>query len=361
MEAPDPDLSPAGLYVHFPFCRRACFYCHFFKRGFRPPAAASWLRLLLRELHLRRDPGLRVDSVYFGGGSPSLLAAAQVGSLLEAAARSFALAPRAEVTLEANPEDLSPALLRGLRGAGVNRLSVGVQSFQERDLRFLRRGHDAAAAIAAAAMARDAGFANVSLDLMIGLPAQTARSMELNVRLVAVLRPEHVSVYILENAPLPAGAASSPERDARLYHQARRALAGLGYGHYEVSNFARPGRASRHNLKYWRMGPYAAVGPSAAGFLAGRDYRNVADLRRYGEMLESGRLPEARTRALDPAKRRVVTGLRLLEGVPASALAPFPEATEFLLGEGLLARRGGNIAVPASKILLLNEILAYFI
>lgn len=353
-------MSPAGLYLHFPFCRRACFYCHFFKRGFRSQAAAAFLRLLQRELRLRRDPGRRVDTVYFGGGSPSLLEPGQAAALLEAAARSFALDAGAEVTLEANPEDLSPARLRGLRHAGVNRLSVGVQSFQERDLRFLRRGHDAAASVAAVAMARDAGFENVSLDLMIGLPAQTARSMELNFRLVAALRPEHVSVYILENAPLPAGARPSPERDARLYHLARRALAGLGFVHYEVSNFARPNRASRHNLKYWRMEPYAAVGPSAAGFLAGRDYRNVADLERYGVAVRSGRLPEARSKPLDPAKRRVVTGLRLLEGIPASALDPFREQADFLLKNRFLVRRGKNIAVPERKILLLNEILGYF-
>lgn len=354
-------MSPAGLYVHFPFCRRACFYCHFFKRGFRPEAAAAFLLLLRRELRLRRDPGLRLDSVYFGGGSPSLLEPGQAAALLEAAARSFALDAGAEVTLEANPEDLSPERLRDYRDAGINRLSVGVQSFQERDLRFLRRGHDAAAAVAAVAMARDAGFANVSLDLMIGLPQQTARSMELNFRLLGALRPEHVSVYILENAPLPAGAAASPERDARLYLQARRTLAGLGFRHYEVSNFARPGHASRHNLKYWRMEPYVAVGPSAAGFLAGRDYRNIADLDRYGEAVRSGRLPEVRTRQLDPAKRRVVTGLRLLEGVPSSALDPFREQAGFLLQEKFLVRRGKNITVPAEKILLLNEILGYFI
>lgn len=354
-------MSPAGLYVHFPFCRRACFYCHFYKRVFRPESASAFLRLLKRELRLRRDPGLRVDSVYFGGGSPSLLEPGQAAALLEAAARSFALDAGAEVTLEANPEDLSPERLRDYRDAGVNRLSVGVQSFQERDLRFLRRGHNAAASVAAVAMARDAGFANISLDLMIGLPQQTARSMELNFRLLDALRPEHVSVYILENAPLPAGAATSPERDARLYHHARRALAGLGFRHYEVSNFARPGRASRHNLKYWRMEPYVAVGPSAAGFLAGRDYRNIADLERYGEAVGSGRLPEVRTRQLDPAKRRVVTGLRLLAGVPASALDPFRKQAEFLLQEKFLARRGKNIAVPAEKILLLNEILGYFV
>ena len=354
-------MSPAGLYVHFPFCRRACFYCHFFKRVFRPRDAASFLPLLQRELRLRRDPGLRVDSVYFGGGSPSLLEPGQAAALLEAAARSFALDAGAEVTLEANPEDLSPARLRGLRGAGVNRLSIGVQSFQERDLRFLRRGHDAAASVAAVAMARDAGFANVSLDLMIGLPAQPAWSMELNFRLLGALRPEHVSVYILENAPLPAGAQPSPERDARLYHQARRALAVLGYSHYEVSNFARPGRASRHNLKYWRMEPYIAVGPSAAGFLAGRDYRDVADLGRYGEAVRGGRLPEARSKPLDPALRRGVTGLPRLEGIPGAARGPFCEQAGFRLKEKFLVRRDENIAVPAQKILLLNEILEYFI
>lgn len=350
-------MKPAGLYVHFPFCRRACFYCHFFKRPYREAEAGAWLRLACREMEMRRDPARAVDSVYFGGGSPSLLAPGQVSRLLQAAARHFRLAPACEVTLEANPEDLTPSRLQGLRRAGVNRLSVGVQSFQDRDLRFLRRSHDAAAAFAAAAMAGDAGLANVSLDLMAGLPTQTARSMEANVRDIEALKPAHVSVYILEGVPRP----ESGERDAQLYIKARRALTDLGYRHYEVSNFCRSGRDSRHNLKYWRMGSYIGIGPSAAGFLDGRDYRNVSDLGRYSVALSRGALPETRTRRLDPVRRRIITGLRLLPGLPASAFAAFPRETAFLLQEGLLARNRRNLAVPEEKILLLNEILGYFI
>ncbi len=350
-------MSRAGLYIHFPFCRRACFYCHFFKKRFRPTAAAEWLALLKREMRLRRDPELDVDSVYLGGGSPSLLNAGQVAGLLREAARHFRVAANGEVTLEANPEDLSLPLLKDLRNAGVNRLSIGAQSFQPRDLQYLRRSHDAGQAINACAMARDAGFRNISLDLIVGLPTQTTRSMELNLRVIEALKPSHVSVYILEGVPRPEADA----RDARLYHQACRALAGLGFVHYEVSNFARPGRASRHNLKYWRMEPYVGFGPSAAGFLGGRDYRNASGLGRYDDAVRGGKLPLVKTRQWDPAKRRIVTGLRLLQGVPASAFSPFPDETSFLLREGFLVRRHRNIAIPEEKILLLNEILGYFV
>lgn len=360
-------MKKTGLYIHFPFCRRACFYCHFFKKKFQAEDTDSWLQHFGREIRLRRDPHWLVDTVYFGGGSPSLLGPGQVAELLEAAAKHFSLSDRAEVTLEANPEDLSPQLLKGLHSSGINRLSIGVQSFQERDLRFLRRTHDAAQALRAAAMARDAGFANLSLDQIIGLPTQTAKSMELNFRFIQALSPTHVSVYILEGVPLerpPRGGVSRPvtdERDARLYFQARRALIDLGFEHYEVSNFCRPGRSSRHNLKYWRMEPYIGLGPSAAGFLDGIDYRNRSDIKKYYSDLQRGKLPQVKTRQLDPAKRRIITGLRLLEGIPASAFAGFPGEIDFLLQEGLLVCRGENITVPPNKILLLNGILGYFI
>ena len=350
-------MNKAGLYVHFPFCRRACFYCHFFKRRHRPAPVGDYLARLQGEMFQRRDPALEVDTVYFGGGSPSLLDAGQISRLLDAAAKHFGLASRAEVTLEANPEDLSPPLLKELRSAGINRLSVGAQSFQERDLRFLRRTHDATQAIQSLTLAREAGFRNISVDLIIGLPSQTAGSMEANFRAVAALAPAHVSVYILENVPRPA----ADERDARLYFQARQALLDLGFEHYEVSNFCRPGRASRHNLKYWRMEPYLGLGPSAAGFLDGVDYRNVSNLDKYGAAVARGKLPLVKTRQPDPALRRIVTGLRLLAGIPASAFKPFPGPTEFLLCEGFLVCRGKNIAVPPEKILLLNEILGYFV
>ena len=350
-------MSKAGLYIHFPFCRRACFYCHFFKKKFKPDLVDECLRLIKLEMELRRDPGLAVDSVYIGGGSPSLLSAGQVSGLLEGAAKNFRADRKSEITLEANPEDLGIALLKELRAAGVNRLSIGAQSFREDDLRFLRRTHDAVQAIRAVEISREAGFANVSVDLIIGLPTQTKRSMELNFRMVEALRPSHVSVYILEGVLRP----ETDDRDTRHYFLARQALRDLGFEHYEVSNFCRPGKASRHNLKYWRLAPYIGIGPSAAGYLNGADYRNVSALDRYAAAVTKGKLPLLKTRPLDPAKRRIITGLRLLAGIPSPAFAAFPSETAFLLREGFLVRSGHNIAVPAQKILLLNEVLGYYI
>lgn len=350
-------MKKTGLYIHFPFCRRACFYCHFFKKKHRPALAAIYLRYLEREIRLRRDPGLPLDTVYIGGGSPSLLTAPQISALLKTAAKNFQIDEKNEITLEANPEDLAAPQLMSFRRAGVNRLSIGVQSFQERDLRFLKRTHSAAQSMQAIEQARDAGFTNISLDLIIGLETQTSKSMELNFRQIEKFIPAHVSVYILEGVPRQA----ADERDARLYFQARQSLLDLGYDHYEVSNFCRPHKASRHNLKYWKNQPYIGLGPSAAGFLDGRDYRNHPDLKKYYAGLDKGILPEQKTAPLPPALRRIITGLRLLDGIPASAFKSFSTPTDFLLAEGFLTRRDKNIAVPPQKILLLNEILGYFV
>jgi oxygen-independent coproporphyrinogen III oxidase len=350
-------LKKTGLYIHFPFCRRACFYCHFFKKKYIPDLAERYDKYLLKEIGLRKNRELLLDTVYFGGGSPSLLKINQLQSILENVTREFHLAARSEITLEANPEDISASQLKEFRRAGVNRLSIGVQSFQESDLRFLRRTHDAAQAIQAVAMARDAGFANLSLDLIIGLPTQTAKSMDLNFRAIEKFKPAHISVYILEGVQRPA----TDEHDANLYFQARENLLSMGYQHYEVSNYCLPGKGSRHNLKYWQNQPYIGLGASAAGFLAGRDYKNFPDLKKYFAVLDGNLLPEQKTKLLHPPLRRLITGLRLLDGIPASAFKPFAANTDFLLREGFLVRCNKNLAIPPQKILLLNEILGYFL
>jgi oxygen-independent coproporphyrinogen-3 oxidase len=356
-EAPDSDLKKTGLYIHFPFCRRSCFYCHFFKKKYRPQKAGDYLRALGKEIRLRRDPSMLLDTVYFGGGSPSLLTPDPLAAVMEGVANNFKLANHAEVTLEANPEDLSAPQLEDFRRAGVNRLSIGVQSFQEKDLRFLKRTHSAAQALNTVAMARDAGFANLSIDLIIGPETQTAKSMELNFRAIEKFKPSHLSVYILEGVLR----CENDDRDARLYFQARQNFLSLGYEHYEVSNYCLPGKASRHNLKYWQNQPYIGLGPSAAGYLDGLDYRNYSDLHKYSAAVRNGKLPLVKIRQMDPAKRRIITGLRLLEGIPASALESFSAPSDFLQSEGFLVRHGRNIAVPPAKILLLNEILGYFV
>jgi oxygen-independent coproporphyrinogen-3 oxidase len=226
-------LKKTGLYIHFPFCRRACFYCHFFKKKYRPEKAAAYLQGLEHEIRLRRDPALLLDTIYFGGGSPSLLTPVQLAAVMEGVANNFKLASHAEVTLEANPEDLSAPQLKEFRRAGVNRLSIGVQSFQESDLRSLKRSHSATQSVHAVELARDAGFANISIDLIIGLESQTAKSMERNFRTIEKFQPAHVSVYILEGVPR----SENDVHDSRLYFLVRQNLLTLGYQHYEVSNY----------------------------------------------------------------------------------------------------------------------------
>ncbi|MEI6613755.1 MAG: radical SAM family heme chaperone HemW [Chrysiogenales bacterium] len=360
-------MKKTGLYIHFPFCRRTCFYCHFFKKKHQPAFATLYLQNLAREFFLRRDPGLSIDTVYIGGGSPSLLTVQQLRIIMAAAYQNFLLPANAEITLEANPEDITKQQLKAFRNLGINRLSIGVQSFQELDLRFLKRTHSAAQAVQAIAQARNAGFANISIDLIIGLEIQTARSLENNFRQIEKFMPPHLSVYILEGVPFkqpPLGGvprSENDDRDASLYFQARQSLLAMGYQHYEVSNYCLPGKASRHNLKYWQNKPYIALGPSAAGFMDGRDYRNYSDLKKYYSALEQSKLPQTRTKQMDRARRRIITGLRLLAGIPASVFKSFSAPTDFLLSEGFLVKRNRNLAVPPEKILLLNEILGYFL
>jgi oxygen-independent coproporphyrinogen-3 oxidase len=366
-EETDPDLNKTGLYIHFPFCRRACYYCHFFKKKYARNLVDIYIKNLLKEIRLRKDHEQFLDTIYFGGGSPSLLDTPQLGTIMTAVASNFSLAKNAEITLEANPEDVTKQQLKEFHGLGINRLCIGVQSFQENDLRCLKRNHSAAQAVQAITMARNTGFANISIDLIIGLESQTTKSMELNFRAIEKFKPAHLSIYILEGVPSkrpPLGGGPRSEnndRDAKLYFQARQSLLDLDYEHYEVSNYCLPGSASRHNLKYWQNKPYIALGPSAAGFLEGRDYRNCFDLNKYYAALEQGKLPQTRIKQLDPNLRRIITGLRLLDGIPASAFKSFPAPTDFLLSEGFLVRRGRNLTVPHSKILLLNDILTYFL
>jgi oxygen-independent coproporphyrinogen-3 oxidase len=350
-------LKKTGLYIHFPFCRRSCFYCHFFKKKYTADLVDLYFKYLLKEIRLRKDHKLAVNTVYVGGGSPSLLTVQQLRILIAAVNQYFHLTANTEITLEANPEDISKQQLKAFRGLGINRLSIGVQSFQESDLRFLKRTHNAAQAVQAITLAREAGFANISIDLIIGLETQTPRKMELNFHTIEKLKTSHISVYILEGVPRP----ENDDQDARLYFQTRKSLLAIGYQHYEVSNYCLPGKASRHNLKYWQNKPYIALGPSAAGFMDGRDYRNYSDLKKYYSALEQSKLPQTRTKQMDRAQRRIITGLRLLDGIPASAFKSFSVPTDFLLSEGFLVHRGPNIAVPPEKILLLNEILGYFV
>ena len=261
-----------GLYLHIPFCAAICNYCNF-NRGLLDEALkVRYVDALISEIAAAGEPMTPVDTIYFGGGTPSLLSGSEVSRILEACKLAFEVAPDSEVTLEANPETVTRESLERYRAAGVNRLSFGVQSFRDDELQRLGRLHSADTAREALRLARTAGFANVSLDLMMWLPEQRVDHWLISVDALIDEKPEHASLYLLElypNAPLRedmarAGWSLAPDEDAaEMYLEALSRLDAAGYHHYEISNVAQPGREARHNVKYWQDGEWLGFGCGA--------------------------------------------------------------------------------------------------
>lgn len=276
-----------GLYIHVPFCAGKCPYCDFYSLSPDESTADSFIGRTL-ELMARYGSGCSrtVGTVYFGGGTPSLLGAGRLGKLLEGAARYFSLSPGAEITCEVNPTGVSGKFFRELHAAGFNRLSMGMQSANEDELRLLGRKHGPREVSQAVEWARAAGFKNLSLDLMLALPGSTEESLGRSIDFAAGLSPEHISAYILKvepGTPFSSRELSLPDDDetAGQYLFTVDRLAELGYRQYEISNFSRPGFESRHNLCYWRCGEYLGLGPSAHSFYNGRRFHWDRDLRGY--------------------------------------------------------------------------------
>ena len=349
-----------GLYLHIPFCRKACSYCNFHfstsARGHGEMVAAIATEIGRRHGEMPAGPW---ESVYFGGGTPSLLAPAHVGALLGAAAAARPIASGAEVTLEANPDDLTAETLAAFAKTPVNRLSIGVQSFRDADLRYMRRAHDARQAVASLARARDAGFADLTIDLIYGTPGLTDEAWLTNLRRAVDAGVPHLSAYALTVEPRTAlahdiRAGRSPpvdeEQAARQMDLLIDTLAAAGYEHYEVSNFALPGHRAVHNGNYWRGSPYLGVGPSAHSFDGARERSwNVANNALYVRAIAAGGLPTERERLTDADRYNelVMTGLRTSWGVSEAELEGVGFRQNFLrdagplLRDGLLERHGG--------------------
>lgn len=321
-----------ALYLHIPFCRRKCPYCDFFSVAEDPGKLDGYVELLLRHLQVARQKGASgpFETVFFGGGTPSLLPAAAVAQLLDCARELFGFAADTEISLEANPGTVTAASLEGYRQAGVNRLSLGVQSLQPDNLQRMGRIHDAAQAREAVALARAAGFSNLSLDLIFGLPGQTEADLQAELEEFLALAPEHLSVYgltIEDQTPFHhqhrRGDLSLPteEAAAEMFLELHQRLTGSGFAHYEISNYARPGFACRHNQRYWRRQPYLGIGAGAHSFQAaawGSRCSVAPDLPLYAERLAAGLDPAEPLESFDQQGAMAETlylGLRTAEGV----------------------------------------------
>ncbi len=362
---------PRAAYIHVPFCRRRCGYCTFTLLANRDDLIDRYLLALERELSLL---GARqeIDTLFFGGGTPSHLPAEQLERLFEIVWKQFQLADGYECSLEANPADINAARMAVLRQYGVNRLSLGVQSFNAEKLRFLERDHTAGEIYQAFELARES-IENVSLDLIFATPQDTPAAWRADLQQALSLSPAHISVYglTIERGSTfwsrrEKGVFASPEEDAerRLFEQAIDTLTQAGFEHYEVSNFAQPGARCRHNETYWRGGSYFAAGPGAARYVAGRRETNHRSTTTYLQRVLAGESPVAESERLAPpdlARERLVFALRMMEGVDITA---FQNQTGFSIEEiagravaqfvewGLLSRTAGQLRLTREGLMV---------
>ena len=382
------DSQPLGLYLHIPFCSSICSYCNFNRGLLDPELKVRYVDALAREIRRtvndprRSDATASADTIFFGGGTPSLLEPDEVARLIAACRDTFQIPGDAEITLETNPETATEARLAAFRAAGVNRISFGVQSFDDEELGRLGRIHSAARAREAIGWARAAGFDNLSFDLMLWLPGQSFSSWLRTVDEAMALSPDHLSLYLLElypNAPLKEAMAREPWSQAPDDEAADMYLAGLdrldvsGFEQYEISNVSRPGQQSRHNLKYWMSGNWWGFGCGAHSTVSGERWHNVSGIQDYVDRVEGGSTLTIDHHRLSEDERRgetLFTGLRLSAGIDRRAfdarfgidpwikyqsdLAPFVQA-------GFVWERDGRMGLSRQGMLVANEILVTFV
>jgi oxygen-independent coproporphyrinogen-3 oxidase len=372
-----------GLYLHIPFCAAICNYCNFTRGLLDEGVKRRYVDAVVAEIRSAPECGAAVDTIFFGGGTPSVLEPAEVQRLLAACRETFALQAGAEVTLEANPEGVSSERLAGYRAAGVNRLSFGVQSFHDEELTRLGRLHTSARARTAVAEARTAGFDNISLDLMLWLPGQRLEEWLASVDALIAVAPEHASLYLLEiypNAPLRdvmarGGWSVAPDDDAaEMYLQGLARLDAVGYQQYEISNVARPGRRSRHNLKYWQSGSWLGFGCAAHCTWDGVRWRNLSVTGEYAARVMAGESARVDVRVLSNQERleeALFMGLRLTDGLDLAAIRElhgvdvldrYGAGLERFVAAGLVVEGpGARLALTRSGMLVANEIMMVFI
>jgi len=364
----------AGLYIHIPFCVTRCVYCAFYSQTDRA-LQQPYLQALLQEMSLRRDEVREpVSTVYVGGGTPSCLDAGTLQGLFDGIRTYFPWQKNAEITLECNPDDVTPDFVRLLGTLPINRISMGVQSFDDRRLRFLRRRHTARTAMDAVGLLRGAGLDNLSIDLMFGFPDQTVAEWEADIDAALRLRPRHLSAYCLtyeEGTPLyrmrTEGKVKEISEDGyvAMYGLLTARMHAAGYEHYEISNFALPGYRSRHNSAYWQAVPYMGIGAAAHSYDISTRSWNTADIRRYMESLNRGILP-SETEIIDGDTRYndlITTALRTADGIDLTWLDEssrdyLGRQAEKYLADGRLALDGNRLHLSEEGFLVSDMIMS---
>jgi oxygen-independent coproporphyrinogen-3 oxidase len=323
------------LYIHIPFCIRKCIYCDFFSVLYDESVSKTYIDALCQELYLKKDFSTTLKSIYIGGGTPSLLPSDCFRQLFNCLRNNFNFSSSAEITVEANPGTINESKINTMLSLGVNRLSIGIQSFNNDELKTLGRIHSSEDASRSIEIIKKEGINNFSVDLMYGIPGQTMDSWHNSISTAVGLSPTHISAYELtpeENTPLykliQSHKIDMPDEELilEMYNHAIDYFASCGYEHYEISNFALPGFKCMHNLNYWDRGEYIGVGAGAHSFINGRRSNNTKDITRYIEDLNNGIIPEiesAKPTSAEALKEFIFLGLRKTEGININELPPF--------------------------------------
>lgn len=358
-------MHPIGLYIHVPFCRSKCGYCDFYSLT-RENLRETYVKRVIEEIYTYENKGIPADTLFLGGGTPSLLTASEIERLVGACREVFCL--KGEITMEANPDSVSPEYLSGVRKAGINRISFGAQSGIDRELQALGRRHNAEQIKQAVTWARKAGFENLSLDVMLGIPYQTSESLDTTLHFMTSLQPEHLSCYLLkieEGTPFYRQHAENlcvtEDLTADFYLQTVEMLQNSGYFQYEISNFAKIGYNSQHNLKYWRCEEYLGVGAAAHSFFNGKRFYHSASIEEYLTLPDFAVIPDGKGGG---AEEQIFLRLRLCEGIDTAAL-PDAKWADRLLNRskkyqkaGLMRFNGGQLSFTPEGFLVSNTILA---
>jgi oxygen-independent coproporphyrinogen III oxidase len=357
-----------GLYLHIPFCKSKCGYCDFISLAKRPELIPPYLEALSREISSYE--GSTLATVYFGGGTPSLLNGEQFSAIFKKIRETFNCRRISEVTVEANPESITDNKLRALKSLGANRLSIGGQSMFDDELRTLNRVHSAEDLKTAFELSRRMGFANVNIDLIYGIPSQTLPKWKQNLDKLVDMGPEHISLYPLtiENGTMffERRLAVDPDLQADMYEYSREFLKRAGYEHYEISNWSKPGFKCRHNLLYWQNQEYIGVGAAAASYLNSDRTKNSENVEEYIKLVLGGKTPVVEKDHIDRKKRlteEIILNMRLLKGV---ALTPdmnvnFALQIGSLLEQNLIKKTGGNMCLSEKGLLLANQVFREFV
>jgi oxygen-independent coproporphyrinogen III oxidase len=370
----------AGVYLHIPFCKSRCSYCDFATDVYKSnDVVERYVAALTAEIGPPEDVAPSIDTIYFGGGTPSLLSPGQLERILAAVYAKFNVLPDAELTMEMNPATVTRETLKAYRSLGVNRASFGVQTFDDTELRRLARGHDANDARQTYDLLHQTGFENISFDLIAGLPRQTLKDWERNLDEALKMQPEHLSLYLLEiheGTPLAEQVRSQrqpmPDEDlaADMYELMIDRLAAAGYAQYEISNFAKPGFASRHNSKYWTLDPVYGYGVSAHSFDGSHRYSNERDTAEYVRCIEKSGGGEVSREEIDAASEFVFLGLRLTSGVDLEAyrtrfgvdlLEKYETDLGGLTEAGLVTAVDGYLRLTRRGMLFSNEVFRVFV